>query len=101
MKLTHSSHWSVVLLVALLALTGASGGLNAQEASSERLLVLLRDASALAIVDPTNGTVLGRVPTGRDPHEVTATPDGRLAFVASPSDWISVLISRPNGKFGG
>ena len=91
MKLTHSSRRWVVSLVALVALTGASGGLSAQESSSERLLVLLRDASALAIVDPTNGTVLGRVPTGRAPHEVTATPDGRLAFVASPRDGISVI----------
>ena len=91
MKLTHNSRRWVVPLVALAVLTGASGGLSAQESSSERLLVLLRDASALAIVDPANGTVLGRVPTGRDPHEVTATPDGRLAFVASPSDGISVI----------
>ena len=59
MKLTHSSRRWVVPLVALAALTGASGGLSAQESSSERLLVLLRDASALAIVDPANGTVLG------------------------------------------
>ena len=59
--------------------------------SPERLLVLLRDASALAIVDPVSGTVLGRVPTASDPHEVTASPDGRLAFVASPSDGISVI----------
>ena len=62
-----------------------------QSASSPRLLVLLRDASALAVVDPATGTVLGQVPTVRGPHEVTATPDGRLAFVASPSDGISVI----------
>ena len=91
MKLTHSSRRWVVSLVALVALTAASGSLSAQEPSSERLLVLLRDASALAIVDPASGTVLGRVPTGRDPHEVTASADGRLAFVASPSDGISVI----------
>ena len=88
MKLKNSSRWMVSLLVLAVL---ASGGLSAQERSSERLLVLLRDASALAIVDPASGTVLGRVPTGRDPHEVTATPDGRLAFVASPSDGISVI----------
>ena len=88
MKLKNSSRWVVSLLVLAVL---ASGGLSAQERSSERLLVLLRDASALAIVDPASGTVLGRVPTGRDPHEVTATPDGRLAFVASPSDGISVI----------
>ena len=49
MKLTHNSRRWVVPLVALAVLTGASGGLSAQESSSERLLVLLRDASALAL----------------------------------------------------
>jgi len=81
----------VASLVALAALTGATGIASAQAPSTERLLVLLRDASALAIVDPANGEILGRVPTGRDPHEVTASSDGRLAFVASPADGISVI----------
>ena len=75
-------------LGALVALAGAAA---AQTPSPGRLLVLLRDASALAIVDPASGNVLGRVPTGRDPHEVTASPDGRLAFVASMVDGISVI----------
>ena len=62
-----------------------------QGTSAARLLVLLRDASALAIVDPVAGTVLGRVPTVSGPHEVTASTDGKLAFVASPSGGISVI----------
>ena len=65
--------------------------LSAQTSSSDRLLVLLRDASALAIVDPESRTVLGRVATGRDPHEVTASADGRYAFVTSMVDGISVI----------
>jgi DNA-binding beta-propeller fold protein YncE len=91
MKRIYCSRQWLVSLAALLALSAVSGTLGAQEPSAERLLVLLRDASELAIVDPASGTVLGRVPTGRDPHEVTASPDGRLAFVASPSDGISVI----------
>ncbi len=75
-----------------LALSAAGvGPAAAQTASEPRLLVLLRDAGALAVVDPAEGTVLGRVPTVAGPHEVTATPDGRLAFVASPSEGISVI----------
>ena len=35
--------------------------------------------------------MLGRVATVRDPHEVTASDDGTLAFVASPSAGISVI----------
>lgn len=78
-------------VVFLGALAAAASNLGAQAPPPGQLLVLLRDASALAIVDPSNGTVLGRVPTARDPHEVTASADGRLAFVASPSDGISVI----------
>ena len=69
----------------------AAAGAAVQSIAAPRLLVLLRDAGALAVVDPAAGTVLGQVPTVRGPHEVTATPDGRLAFVASPSDGISVI----------
>ena len=75
---------SLALVVTVLVVA------SAQEPPGQ-LLVLLRDASALAIVDPENGTVLGRVATGRDPHEVTASADGRLAFVASMVDGISVI----------
>ena len=76
---------SLALIVTVLGIA------SAQAPPPGRLLVLLRDASALAIVDPETGTVLARVPTGRDPHEVTASADGRLAFVASMVDGISVI----------
>ena len=78
--------------MAALGLLAASGSPAAAQTDADaRLLVLLRDASALAVVDPASGTVLGQVPTVSGPHEVTATPDGKLAFVASPSDGISVI----------
>ena len=76
------------LLVLVLASAQFAEG---QSRSSSRLLVLLRDASALAIVDPVAGTVLGRVPTVGNPHEVTASDDGKLAFVASPTEGISII----------
>ncbi len=78
-------------VAALVLLAAGAGAAAAQTASEPRLLVLLRDAGALAVVDPAEGTVLGQVPTVGNPHEVTATPDGRLAFVASPSEGISVI----------
>jgi DNA-binding beta-propeller fold protein YncE len=80
-----------VVPVSLCAIIAALSIATAQTPSPGRLLVLLRDASALAIVDPATGTVLGRVPTGRDPHEVTASADGRFAYVASMVDGISVI----------
>ena len=79
----------VVLSCAVLA-TVANVAI-AQTPSSARLLVLLRNASALAIVDPVSGKTLGRVPVGVDPHEVAVTPDGTMAFVASPKEGISVI----------
>lgn len=82
---------AALALLAAGTVLATVGGAAAQSASEPRLLVLLRDASALAVVDPAEGTVLGRVPTVRGPHEVTATPDGRLAFVASPAEGISVI----------
>ena len=88
-RVTTSLRW--VVARPLCAVVAALGTTVAQTPSPGRLLVLLRDASALAIVDPESGTVLGRVPTGRDPHEVTASADGRLAFVASMVDGISVI----------
>lgn len=53
------------------------------QAPSPALLVLLRTERALAIVDPTTRKVVGRAPTGDDPHGVAASPDGKLAFTAN------------------
>jgi YVTN family beta-propeller protein len=47
------------------------------------LLVLNKDDNALAIVDPVNGKVAGRVPTGEGPHEIVASSDGKFAFVTN------------------
>ena len=91
MKMT-GLHIRIVLTSAMLVALGMS--VAAQSPSKGRLLVLLRNASALAFVDPASGNVLGRVPVGRDPHEVTVTPDGATAFVASPGVGISMISPR-------
>ena len=74
---------SLRFVLSCVVLVTSANVAAAQTASGARLLVLLRNASALAIVDPASGKVLGRVPVGRDPHEVAVTPDGATAFVAS------------------
>jgi len=88
MKVAGRTIRFVLSCVALVTIANVAA---AQTPSAARLLVLLRNASALAIVDPASGKVLGRVPVGRDPHEVAVTPDGSMAFVASPSQGISVI----------
>jgi len=87
----RSARISLRWVVSLSALVVAANLVAAQTPSPARLLVLLRDASALAIVDPVTRNILGRVPTVKDPHEVTVSTDGKLAFVASPSEGIAVI----------
>lgn len=72
------------------------GHLSAAETPSPALLVLNKEESSLAIVDPVSGKVVARVPTGEGPHEVTASTDGKLAFVGNygvrtPGSTISVI----------
>jgi YVTN family beta-propeller protein len=62
-----------------------------------RLVVLNKEDATLVTVDPATGKVLGRVPTGEGPHEVTVSADGRTAFVGNyggaggPGNTISVI----------
>src|SRR5438309_829711 len=37
----------------------------------------------LAIVDPANLQIVARVPAGPDPHEIVASPDGKLAYISN------------------
>jgi len=68
---------TVVLLFASRAWTGAQG------APTGRLLVLSKGALTLAAVDPVTLRVVGKAPSGPDPHEVAATPDGRTAYISN------------------
>ena len=64
-----------------LALLGA---LHASaQTPSPALLVLAKSDESLAIVDPASLQVVGRVPSGPDPHEVIASADGRLAYISN------------------
>ena len=88
MKMAGYSLRFVLSCVVLLAMAD-----TAAAQTGGRLLVLLRNASALAIVEPS-GKVLGRVPVVKDPHEIAVTPDAQTAYVASPSEGISVVDLR-------
>jgi DNA-binding beta-propeller fold protein YncE len=62
----------------------AASGLVAQTPTpSPALLVLSKTDHALAIVDPSNMSVVAKVPVGNDPHEVAATDDGKTAYVTN------------------
>lgn len=55
----------------------------AQSAGSARLLVLSKRDHTLSIVDPASLRVIGKSPSGDDPHEVAASPDGRTAYISN------------------
>jgi YVTN family beta-propeller protein len=55
----------------------------AAELPSPTLLVLNKEESTLAFVDPATGKVTGRVTTGEGPHEVEVSADGKYAFVSN------------------
>ena len=78
--------------LASLLLLAASA---AAQVPSPALLVLNKEGS-LAIMDPASRKVLATVRTGDTPHEVVASDDGKLAFVANyggstPGNNISVI----------
>src|SRR4051812_16998051 len=60
------------------------------------LIVLVKGANELAVVEPTTLKILARVPTGEGPHEVALSPDGKTAFVSNygartPGNSLSVI----------
>jgi YVTN family beta-propeller protein len=64
-------------------------------ACAQTLLVLNKEGS-LALVDPGSRKVIATVRTGDSPHEVVASPDGKLAFTSNygsttPGNTISVI----------
>jgi DNA-binding beta-propeller fold protein YncE len=47
------------------------------------LLVLSKGDLAMSVVDPATLKVVGKVPSGPDPHEIVASSDGRMAYIAN------------------
>jgi YVTN family beta-propeller protein len=56
---------------------------SAAELPALTLLVGNKDENSMVFVDPATKKVLGKVPTGNGPHEIAASSDGKLAFVAN------------------
>jgi YVTN family beta-propeller protein len=72
----------VLIVFHVLAFAGAS----AQDMPPAALLVLHKGDHTMAIVDPASGKVVDRIPTtGQDPHELTVSDDGKLAFASNYS----------------
>lgn len=60
------------------------------------LVALNKNEATMAIIDPNDMRILGKVPTGDGPHEVVLSADGKTAFVANyggqtPGSSLSVI----------
>lgn len=60
------------------------------------LLVVTKQAHALAMIEGTTLQVMARVPIGEDPHEVVVGPDGRTAFVSNFGEGTLHTLARVN-----
>jgi YVTN family beta-propeller protein len=64
-----------------------------------KLLVTAEGKHELVVADPSSGKILLRIPTGKDvSHMVTASPDGRRAYVSSLSAGGVTVIDLAAGK---
>lgn len=66
------------------------------QSTQKYLLVLNKDEASLTILNPDDLKILGKVTVGDSPHEVVASADGKLAFVANygaktPGNSLSVI----------
>ena len=80
----------------LLACLNAARARAQSETPSPALLVLDKEDNMLSIIDPATSKTVARIPTGEGPHEITASDDGKLAFVSNygartPGNTISVI----------
>jgi YVTN family beta-propeller protein len=74
---------SALVLAVVSATTVALGAFQSAPAAGGSLLVLSKADLTLSVVDPATLKVLGKVPSGPDPHEVIASADGRMAYIAN------------------
>jgi DNA-binding beta-propeller fold protein YncE len=74
---------NVRLAAAILIAAWFGAAPSAQPRGQASLLVLSKGDQTLAVVDPQTLRVLGRVPSGPDPHEVVASTDGRAAYISN------------------
>jgi YVTN family beta-propeller protein len=70
----------LVLFVLASAFTGLA---CAQQTPNPALLALSKQNHTLSIIDPVSLKVVAAIPVGDDPHEVTASSDGRTAYVSN------------------
>jgi YVTN family beta-propeller protein len=61
----------------------AATHLFAENTPSPALVVLAKTDRTLSIVDPATLKVIGKLPSGPDPHEVVVSSDGKYAYISN------------------
>ena len=74
---------AILATVALLAVSSGPAARGVAPEPPRTLLVVNKSDSTLGLLDFESGKSLATVPTGFTPHEVAASPDGRLAAVSN------------------
>lgn len=69
--------------IALCFAAALAGMAYAGTTPKAALLALSKRDHTLSIIDPVSLKVVARIPVGEDPHEVTASTDGRTAYVSN------------------
>ena len=67
----------------ILVPTLCAGIALAQTTPTPALLALAKRDRTLAIVDPATLQIVAKMPSGPDPHEVTASADGKYAYISN------------------
>ena len=73
---------TAAILAALLC-TASSRAQSQTPTPSPALLVLNKAENSLAIIDPATQKIIAHIPTGEGPHEIAASPDGKLAIITN------------------
>src|SRR5256886_16837142 len=92
-KKRRVSIWGASVLGVFLV----AANLAEAQTPSPALLVLEKSDNMLAIVDPANLQIVARVPAGQDPHEIVASPDGKLAYISNYGGSHNTLKTTPAG----
>ena len=97
-KLKFGATLAYALIIAFIpsAARAAAPAHTADTSNAERLIVLNKQESTMALVDPASMKVIGTVATGEGPHEAVVSADGKLAIVANygaqrPGNSLSVI----------
>jgi YVTN family beta-propeller protein len=75
--------FAAALAALTLCLVGGSPAEAADPAQAHTLLVVNKDDSTVALLEFRTGKSIVTLPTGFTPHEVAASPDGKLAAVSN------------------